>query len=98
MARGLIGDPAQLVGDLVTSYALHDAKLDLAQATLDHPGTRDGRAPNTPTSRWPSATTLATTDITGTMPQMRRAVTVDAVVSFADNSVIVALLVSILTR
>jgi uncharacterized membrane protein len=82
----------------VTSYALHYAQLDLAEAALDYPGTRERTFSEYAYFSVAVATTLGTTDVTATTPQMRHAVTFNVVVAFAFNSVIVALLVSILIR
>ena len=47
---------------------------------------------------WRIATTFGATDVSVTTPEMRRIVNLNVIVSFVYNSVIVALLVSILIR
>lgn len=80
------------------SYALHYAQTDLAQPGLEFPGTRTGAFDDYLYFSIAVATTFGATDVNITTPQMRRVVNIHTILTFLYNTVIVALLVSLLTR
>ena len=86
-------------GMSVVSYAVHYAQYDLAEPALDFPGKRTGAFQDYVYFAIGVATTLGSTDVTITEPGMRRIVTFNVIiVAFLFNSVVVALLASILIR
>ena len=82
----------------VVSYALHYAQYDLASPALEFPGERTGAFSDYVYFAIGVATTLGVTDVNITSPQMRRIVNFNVIVAFLFNSVVVALLASILIR
>jgi uncharacterized membrane protein len=82
----------------VLSYALHYAEYDLGESSLDFPGRRTNAFADYLYFALAVATTFGATDVTITTPEMRRVVNLHTVLTFAYNSVIVALLVAILIR
>jgi uncharacterized membrane protein len=85
-------------GISVTSYALHYAQYDLSEPALEFPGRRTNAYTDYVYFAIGVATTFGATDVSITTPEMRRIVNLNVIVSFVYNSVIVALLVSILIR
>jgi uncharacterized membrane protein len=85
-------------GMSVVSYALHYAQYDLAAPALEFPGDRTRAFEDYVYFSIGVATTLGATDVSVTTPQMRRIVNFNVVVAFLFNSVVVALLASILIR
>ena len=85
-------------GISVTSYALHYAQYDLSEPALEFPGRRTNAYADYVYFAIGVATTFGATDTSVTTPEMRRIVNLNVIVSFVYNSVIVALLVSILIR
>ncbi|MET0325629.1 MAG: DUF1345 domain-containing protein [Ilumatobacteraceae bacterium] len=82
----------------VTSYALHYAQHDLDHPGLEFPGERTHAFDDYVYFALGVATTFGTTDVTVTTPRMRHIVNLNVVLAFVYNSVVVALLVSILIR
>ena len=82
----------------VTSDALHDAQHDLHEPGLDFPGERTHAFDDYVYFALGVATTFGATDVTVTTPRMRHIVNLNVVLAFVYNSVVVALLVSILIR
>ena len=82
----------------VLSYALHYAQHDMASPGLQFPGDRTRAFEDYVYFAIGVATTLGTTDVTVATPAMRRIVNLNVVIAFLFNSVVVALLASILIR
>jgi uncharacterized membrane protein len=82
----------------ILSYALHYAEYDLSEPSLDFPGRRTNAFADYLYFSLAVATTFGATDVAITTPEMRRAVNLHTVLTFAYNSVIVALFVTILIR
>jgi uncharacterized membrane protein len=82
----------------VMSYALHYAQYDLAEPSLDFPGRRTNAFADYAYFSIAVATTFGATDVSIKTPEMRRIVNLNVIVAFVYNSVIVALLASILIR
>jgi uncharacterized membrane protein len=80
----------------VVSYALHYAQKDLAEPGLEFPGTRTHTFADYRYFSVAVATTFGATDVNITTPRMRRVVNVHTLLTFAYNSIIVALLASFL--
>lgn len=85
-------------GISVVSYALHYAQHDLAEPSLDFPGERTQAWADYVYFSMAVATTFGATDVNITTPSMRRVVNAHVVLTFVYNSVIVALLASLLLR
>jgi len=82
----------------VLSYALHYAQHDMATPGLTFPGDRTQAFEDYVYFSIGVATTLGATDVNVTTPAMRRVVNLNVVIAFLFNSVVVALLASILIR
>jgi uncharacterized membrane protein len=82
----------------VTGYALHYAQYDLAEPSLDFPGRRTNAFADYIYFSIAVATTFGATDVNIKKPETRRIVNLNVIVAFVYNSVIVALLASILIR
>ncbi len=82
----------------VYAYALHYAQHDLATPALQFPGDRTSAFADHLYFSIAVSTTFGTTDIDIISPEMRRVVNFHTVLTFVYNSVIVALLVSLLVR
>lgn len=82
----------------VLSYALHYAQHDLATPSFEIPGDRTRAFEDYVYFSIGVATTLGVTDVNVTSPTMRRTVNFHVIVAFLFNSVVVALLASILIR
>lgn len=82
----------------VYSYALHYAQHDLEESGFDFPGKRTKAFADYLYFSLAVATTLGATDVNVTTPAMRRIVNLHVVLTFLYNTVIVALLVSLLLR
>lgn len=80
----------------VVSYALHYAEKDAAEPGLEFPGTRSNTFSDYRYFSMAVATTFGATDVSITTPRMRRVVNVHTLLTFAYNTVIVALLASFL--
>lgn len=104
--RSLAGNPAfvylgiaTVVGSLVlifTSYAVRYAREDAVAGGVEFPGGQPTRFSDYLYLAIQVATTFSSSDVTITSRPFRRIVSVNSLVSFAYNSVIVALLVSVL--
>ena len=82
--------------NVVLSYALHYARLDLTEGGLEFPGTEERAFSDYLYHSLNGQVTFGTTDVSVTTRQMRRAMMVHALVAFAFNTVIIAILVSLL--
>lgn len=82
----------------VVSYALHYAQNDIAEPGLEFPGTRTQAYADYLYFSLAVATTFGATDVNITTPRMRRVVNLHTMLTFLYNSVIVALLASLLIR
>lgn len=82
----------------VLSYALHYAQYDIAEPGFDFPGERTQAFSDYVYVSLAVATTLGATDVSITTVRMRQIMNFHIAVAFLFNSVIVALLVSILVR
>ncbi len=78
------------------SYALHYAQHDLDEPALDFPGTRTNAFGDYLYFSLAVATTFGATDVNIITPRMRRVVNLHTFLTFLYNSVIVALLASLL--
>ncbi len=82
----------------VVSYALHYAEHDEQEPGLEFPGNRTHSFADYRYFSVAVATTFGATDVNITTPRMRRVVNVHTLLTFAYNSVIVALLASFLVH
>lgn len=82
----------------VMSYSLHYAQHDLDRPGFDFPGERTHAFGDYVYVALAVATTFGATDVSVTTPRMRRIVNLNVVLAFVYNSVVVALLVSVLIR
>lgn len=82
----------------IVSYALHYAEKDLESPGLEFPGERTHAFADYLYFSIAVATTFGATDVTISTPRMRRVVNLHTVVTFVYNSVIVALLASLILR
>lgn len=82
----------------VVAYALHYAQRDLAEPGLDFPGARTHAFGDYAYFSIAVASTFGATDVNITTPAMRSVVNFHTILTFIFNSVIVALLVSLLLR
>ncbi len=82
----------------IVSYSLHYAHNDLQAPSLDFPGDRTNAYGDYLYFSIAIATTFGATDVNITTPQMRRIVNLHTILTFIYNSVIVALLASLLIR
>ncbi len=82
----------------IVAYALHYAQNDIAEPSLDFPGSRTGAFADYLYFSIAVATTFGATDVSITTPKMRKVVNLHTIVTFLYNSVIVALLASLLIR
>jgi uncharacterized membrane protein len=80
----------------VVSYALYYAQSDLATPSLEFPGNRTGAYADYVYFSIAVSTTFGATDVSITTPAMRRKVNFHTILTFIYNSVIVALLASLL--
>jgi uncharacterized membrane protein len=80
----------------IVSYALHYAQHDLEEPGLEFPGTRTGAFDDYWYFALGVATTFGATDASIVTPRMRRVVNLHTLLTFIYNSVIVALLASLL--
>lgn len=80
----------------VVSYALHYARLDLADRAIDFPGDDDRTFTDYLYLSVALQTTFGTTDASILTSDMRRTTMVHGVLAFVFNSVIVAMIVSLL--
>jgi uncharacterized membrane protein len=80
----------------IVSYALHYAQYDLEEPGLDFPGVRTNAFDDYWYFALGVATTFGATDASITTPRMRRVVNLHTLLTFIYNSVIVALLASLL--
>jgi uncharacterized membrane protein len=80
----------------IVSYALHYAQYDLEEPGLDFPGVRTDAFEDYWYFALGVATTFGATDASITTPRMRRVVNLHTLLTFIYNSVIVALLASLL--
>jgi uncharacterized membrane protein len=104
--RAYIGNPlvvwlgvAVVIGSLVvifTSYAVRYAREDAVAGGVEFPGDEPPRFADYLYLAIQVATTFSSSDVTITSRPFRRIVSVNSLVSFAFNSVVVALLVSVL--
>ncbi len=84
---------------LVVVYALHYARESTRSGGLDFPGLAEGDAPDFSDFFYLAtsvATGFATADVSVRTTAMRREVTIHTLIAFAFNTVVVALLVSLL--
>jgi uncharacterized membrane protein len=82
----------------VVSYALFYAQRDLTTPALEFPGSRTGAYADYVYFSIAVSTTFGATDVSITEPAMRRVVNFHTILTFIYNSVIVALLASLLIR
>ena len=82
----------------IVSYALHYAQQDLDEPGLAFPGERTGAFADYRYFSIAVATTFGATDVSITTPRMRRTVNIHTILTFIYNSVIVALLASLLIQ
>jgi uncharacterized membrane protein len=82
----------------VGAYTLHYAAHDLRAPGLEFPGTRTHGVADYFYVSLAVATTFGATDVSITTPRMRRVVDLHALLTFLYNSVIVAMLASLLVR
>jgi uncharacterized membrane protein len=82
----------------VGAYSLHYAEHDIAAPGLDFPGERTNAYADYLYFSLAVATTFGATDVDITTPAMRRVVNLHSLLTFIYNSVIVALLASLLLR
>jgi uncharacterized membrane protein len=82
----------------IVSYTLHYAQKDIARPSLDFPGDRTGAYGDYLYFSIAVSTTFGATDVNITQPSMRRVVNLHTILTFLYNSVIVALLASLLIR
>lgn len=80
----------------VVSYALHYARLDLARPAIDFPGEEERSYTDYLYLALAVQTTFGTTDASILTTEMRRTAMVHGVLAFVFNSVIVAMIVSLL--
>ncbi len=82
----------------IVSYTLHYAQKDIDDPSLDFPGDRTGAYGDYLYFSIAVSTTFGATDVDITKPYMRKVVNLHTVLTFLYNSVIVALLASLLIR
>jgi uncharacterized membrane protein len=82
----------------IVSYTLHYAQKDIATPSLDFPGDRTGAYGDYLYFSIAVSTTFGATDVNITQPAMRKVVNLHTILVFLYNSVIVALLASLLIR
>lgn len=82
----------------IVSYSLHYAQKDIENPSLDFPGDRTGAYADYQYFSIAVSTTFGATDVSITQPYMRRVVNLHTILTFLYNSVIVALLASLLIR
>lgn len=82
----------------IVSYTLHYAEKDLAEPSLSFPGDRTRAYADYLYFSIAVSTTFGATDVSITKPYMRRVVNLHTILTFLYNSVIVALLASLLLR
>ncbi len=80
----------------IVAYALHYAQKDLEQPALQFPGDRTGAFGDYVYFSIAVSTTFGATDVSITEPSMRKVVNLHTILTFLYNSVIVALLASLL--
>lgn len=80
----------------VVSYALHYAEKDIAKPGLQFPGKRTDAYADYLYFSMAVSTTFGATDVNITEPSMRRTVNLHTMLTFLYNSVIVAMLASLL--
>jgi uncharacterized membrane protein len=80
----------------IVAYTLHYAQKDIEEPSLDFPGDRTGAFDDYLYFSIAVSTTFGATDVNITRPAMRRVVNLHTILTFLYNSVIVALLASLL--
>lgn len=81
---------------VVIEYALHYARIDQTRGGLEFPGVEERGFDDYLYQALAGQMTFGSTDVAVTTREMRRAVMTHALVAFAFNSVVVAILVSLL--